>query len=125
MTPENAALVKKLNEAIAMVQTAAEGIENALTAIVEDLTAGVSDEEMTEVSQPDPPPVPAPKSKAKAKPTKPVITEDDVRRELAAKSRDGFTARVKEILTNHGVAKVSELDPEHYAAVIAAAKEIK
>ena len=63
--------------------------------------------------------------KAPKKPASPAITEDDVRKVLGDKSRDGFTAKVRELLTKYGVSKVSQLDPVHYAAVIAEAEGIK
>ena len=52
----------------------------------------------------------------------PAITEDDVRRALAEKSRDGFTAQVKALLTKYGVSKVSQLNHTQYAAILAEAE---
>ena len=53
------------------------------------------------------------------------ITEADVRKALAEKSRDGFTAQAKALLTKYGVSKVSELKPEQYAAILADAEGIR
>jgi len=115
MTPDRAkSMANDISCAIATLQL-----------IADELATAYPDSDHATDAEPELPPAPTPKPKAKAKPTKPVTTEDDVRRELAAKSRDGFTAQVKALITSYGVAKVSELDPEHYDAVIAAAKEIK
>ena len=72
---------------------------------------------------------PTPTATAEAEPESPpespTITEDDVRRVLGEKSRKGFTAQAKALLTKYGVKQVSELSPEHYVAVIAEAEGIK
>ena len=49
----------------------------------------------------------------------------EVRTILADKSRAGHTADVKKILTAHGAAKLSELDPKEYAAVVAEAEVLE
>ena len=43
----------------------------------------------------------------------------EVRKILADKSRAGFTAEIKQILTKHGAEKLSEIAPEKYAALVA------
>lgn len=43
----------------------------------------------------------------------------EVRKILADKSRAGFTAEVKQILTKHGAEKLSEIAPSEYAALVA------
>jgi len=68
---------------------------------------------------------PAPEPKAAPQPEEPQLTEADVRKVMAAKSRDGFTKEVKAILANYGAAMISELDPQHYAAAIADTEAIK
>ena len=68
----------------------------------------------------------APKKKAAAEP-KPepqleeekLLTLEDVRAVCADKSRKGFTAEVKAILTKHGADKLSEVDPAEYKALLA------
>ncbi len=66
----------------------------------------------------------APKKKAAEKPKlepqeeKP-FTLEDVRAVCADKSRKGFTAEVKAILTKHGADKLSEVDPAEYNALLA------
>lgn len=47
------------------------------------------------------------------------LTLEDVRAVCAEKSRAGFTAEVKAIITKHGADKLSAIKPEEYAAVLA------
>lgn len=47
------------------------------------------------------------------------ITLAEVRAVCAEKSRAGFTAEVKSIITKHGADKLSAIKPEEYAAVLA------
>jgi hypothetical protein len=67
----------------------------------------------------------APAPEAAEPPEGPTITEADVRKIMAAKSRDGFTKEVKAILAKYGVAMISELDAKDYAAAIAETEAIK
>ena len=68
----------------------------------------------------DPPAEEEPKAPAK------VYTYEEVRAILAEKSRTGFRAEVKAILTKHGVAQLSDVkDPSVFAAIVAEAEEIK
>lgn len=47
------------------------------------------------------------------------LTLEDVRAVCADKSRKGFTAEVKAVLTKHGAEKLSEVDPAEYKALLA------
>ena len=47
------------------------------------------------------------------------LTLEEVRAVCAEKSRAGFTAEVKAIITKHGADKLSAVKPENYAAVLA------
>ena len=73
----------------------------------------------------------AKKKEAEAEAEKPAVaaakeyTFTEVRTILADKSRAGHTAEVKKILTAHGAAKLSELDPKEYAAVVAEAEVLE
>ena len=58
-----------------------------------------------------------PKPEPQAKEEKP-LTMEDVRAVCADKSRNGFTAEVKAILTQHGADKLSEVDPAEYKALL-------
>lgn len=53
------------------------------------------------------------------------ITLVEVRKFLAELSRDGFTANVKDLLNKHGASKLSEINPENYAALLDDARELK
>ena len=56
---------------------------------------------------------------------KPTYTYEDVRAILAEKSRTGFRAEVKAILTAHGVKQLSDVkDPTEFAAIVADAEGI-
>ena len=57
-----------------------------------------------------------------SKPTSKPITLEDVRAVLAEKSRNGHTAKIRELLEKHGAAKLSEIDPQKYSALLAEAE---
>lgn len=59
-----------------------------------------------------------PKSEPQPKEEKP-LTLEDLRAVCADKSRKGFTAEFKAILTKHGADKLSEVDPAEYKALLA------
>lgn len=46
------------------------------------------------------------------------LTLEDVRAVCADKSRKGFTAEVKAVLTKHGADKLSEVDPAEYKTLL-------
>ena len=52
------------------------------------------------------------------------LTVEDVRAVLADKTRQGYSAEVKEILKKHGSEKLSGIDPAEYEAIIAEAEVI-
>lgn len=52
-------------------------------------------------------------------PEEKALTLEDVRAVCADKSRKGFTADVKAILTKHGADKLSEVNPAEYKALLA------
>jgi hypothetical protein len=47
------------------------------------------------------------------------LTLEEVRAVLAEKSRNGHTAQIRELLEKHGAAKLSKIDPQKYAALLA------
>ena len=53
-----------------------------------------------------------------AKEPEPVLAFEDVRAILADKSREGFTAQIRDLLQKHGAKKLSEVEPMHYKALI-------
>lgn len=46
------------------------------------------------------------------------IRLEDVRAVLAAKSREGYGAQVRELIAKHGGTKLSDIDPAEYGAVL-------
>lgn len=58
-------------------------------------------------------------------PVAPAIKLEDVRTVLAEISRSGKTAQMKELLGRFGASKLSDVKAEDYAALLAAAKEVK
>ena len=54
-----------------------------------------------------------------AKEPEPVLAFEDVRAILADKSREGFTAQIRELLQKYGASKLSEVDVKNYKALIA------
>ena len=56
-----------------------------------------------------------------SKPTSKPLTLEEVRAVLAEKSRNGHTTKIRELLEKHGAAKLSEIDPKKYAALLAEA----
>lgn len=51
-------------------------------------------------------------------------TYEEVRARLSHLSRKGFTAKMREILSQYGAAKLSDVDPKNYTAIMKAAEEI-
>ncbi len=46
------------------------------------------------------------------------LTLEEVRAILAEKSRDGFTAQIRDLLLKYGAKKLSEVDPASYKALV-------
>ena len=62
---------------------------------------------------------------AEEQPAAPAIKLEEVRTVLAEISRSGKTAQMKELLGRFGAGKLSDVKPEDYAALLAAAKEVR
>ena len=63
-------------------------------------------------------------SAAKKEEPKPEVKLEDVRAVLAEKSRAGHTAAVRALLQKYGAAKLSEIDPANYEALLQDAEVI-
>ena len=50
------------------------------------------------------------------------LSLEEVRAILAEKSRDGFTAQIRDLLQKYGASKLSEIDPANYKALVADAE---
>lgn len=49
---------------------------------------------------------------------KPSVSLEEVRRVLAEKSQDGYTAEVRAIIAKYGASRLSDIVPEKYEAVL-------
>ncbi len=56
--------------------------------------------------------------------SRPAITLEQVRAVLADKSRAGHTDEIRRILEKHGAAKLSQIDPGRYEAILKEAEEL-
>ena len=59
---------------------------------------------------------------SESKPTPKPLTLEEVRAVLAEKSRNGHTAKIRELLEKHGASKLSEIEPTKYATLLAEAE---
>lgn len=57
-------------------------------------------------------------------PEKKAISLEEVRGVLAQKTQLGFTKDVKALLTKYGASKLSDVEPEHYEALMRDAEEL-
>lgn len=105
----------KTNE-LSMLAHELQKCGETLVSISEELTAMFSgtDEEKVSVKKAG-----AKKNPANEPKEEKALTLEDVRAVCADKSRQGFTAEVKAILTKHGADKLSEVDPLEYKALLA------
>lgn len=55
-------------------------------------------------------------------PEKPALKLEDVRKVLAQKARAGLTDEVRALIQKYGADRLSEVDPVHYAALLADAE---
>lgn len=83
----------------------------SLNSVADSLAALFSDKQSEVSAQPE----------AKPPAQKP-LTLEAVRAVLAEKSRNGHTAKVRELLEKHGASKLSEIDPAKYTALLADAE---
>lgn len=92
---------------------------NTLISISEDLKNLFSGSEEAE-----PKTKAAKETPAKAPKKEKTLSLEDVRAVMADKSRKGYTAEVKALLTKRGVSKLSDVDAKDYAALLAEAEVI-
>ena len=79
-------------------------------------------ENQKEVSKNEP--KPEPQVAAEAPKQVPEVSIEDVRAVLAAKSQDGKTKEVRELLLKFDAGRLSEVKPENYPALLEAAKTL-
>lgn len=87
---------------------------DSLQILAESMASDESKEEPKKKSKPKPESKAEPLAEEKCD-----VTLETVRAVCAEKSRTGFTAEVKAIITKHGADKLSAVKPEDYAAVLA------
>ena len=92
---------------IAEIINALRDVASSINSIADDLT------DMFSYSSKTPEIAPAP---GKA------MSLEEVRAILADKSRDGFTAQIRDLLQKYGASKLSEIDPANYKALVADAE---
>ena len=80
----------------------------------------VTENEPAVATQPEAP-ASAKEPEAKTKP----VTLEQVRAVLADKSQQGLTAEVRALLEKYGAPKLSQIDPEHFSALLADAENLK
>lgn len=98
--------VSEMESTIRELRDAAASINS-----IADYLTGIFMTQEEPETQPEPAPV-----------KEPAMTFEQVRAILADKSRDGFTAQVRELLQKYGGNKLSELDPACYKALVADAE---
>lgn len=91
------------------MRSLADSIQAICDAMIENETTDV-DKKTTPVKESEP--------KKTAKVANKKVKLEDVRAVLAEKSQAGMTAKVREIIQKYGVAKLSEVDPKHYADIL-------
>ena len=85
-------------------------VAQSLNTVADSLTALFSGSQPESSVQPE------------SKPTSKPLTLEEVRAVLVEKSRNGHTAKIRELLEKHGAAKLSEIDPQKYSALLAEAE---
>lgn len=103
----------KMSE-LALAVTEVKRCGEALIGISESLTGLFSGNEKTFAQEQPKVEIHTPKKKA--------LTLEAVRTVLAEKSLAGHTAEVRALLEKHGVAKLSEINPAEYPALLAEAE---
>ena len=96
--------------------------EDAMEASAEMAAPGETAESVDHAESAEPAAHAETEPSAPAAPAKPVLTIEQVRAVLADKSRSGFTAEVRELLRKYGAAKLSQVDPANYEALMAEAE---
>ena len=96
--------ISELELAIKDLRTAAATINEVANTLAEMFSTTVDEAPNTDV------------------PAEPQLTLEQVRAILADKSRKGHTAEIRSLLQKYGAAKLSDIDPVHYKALVADAE---
>ena len=106
----------EMAQTIEELRTAAASINAAADWLYQQFSGDDNEVQATEA--------PAPDSPGKKEKPKLEIKLEDVRAVLAEKSRAGHTAEVRALLKKYGAAKLSEIDPTNYEALMKDAEVI-
>lgn len=101
--------MSKMSE-LALCISELRSVAQSLSAVADSLTAFFSSSQSEASVQ------------SESKPTPKPLTLEEVRAVLAEKSRNGHTAKIRELLEKYGATKLSEIDPQKYAALLAEAE---
>ena len=101
--------IKLLLDVVSDIRSLADSLQAVCDAIVENGATETATQDPTEKKA---------EPKKSDKPKKKEITLEEVRAVLAIKSQAGLTARVREIIQKYGAAKLSEIEPKHYADIL-------
>ena len=85
--------------------------------VLADIVAGSDSNEAAQPETPASEKVPETKTKP--------VTLEQVRAVLADKSQQGLTSEVRVLLEKYGAPKLSQIDPAHFAALLAEAEQLK
>ena len=92
---------------VAEIINALRDVASSINSIADDLT------DMFSYSSKTPEIAPAPEK---------AMSLGEVRAILADKSRDGYTAQIRDLLQKYGASKLSEIDPANYKSLVADAE---
>ncbi len=122
-TEELTALLDNLGKIAADTMEVAKLISDASQKTLDIVSALKSAPETAEEPKPKKKKEPAPKETPEPAPKEEKIDKAEVRKILAA-AADKHRAEVKALLTKYGADNLTQLAPEHYAAIIADAEEL-
>lgn len=104
--------VKLLLDVISDVRSLADSLQAVADAMVDNESTTMDATPVQEVTKEE-------KQPSKKATTKKAYTLEDVRGILAEKSQNGLTAEVKALIEKYGGSKLSDINSENYAAIIA------
>lgn len=102
--------MSELDLCVSELRSAAQSLNTVADSLVALFSSGNNPESMVE-----------PQTTTTTTKPKP-ITLEQVRAVLADKSRDGHTTEIRALLEKHGAAKLSEINPDKYADLLAEAE---
>ena len=123
--PLIAALSQSLTEIASILQEDAQTaapVKDAEAEKIPESTQAMPEKEAAEAKEKS---VAKDSSSASSKKTEPPVTLPQIRAVLAEKSQAGLTEKVRGLIQSYGVKKLSEISPEKYPEVLAAANALE